>query len=92
MSVINLITMRRFCFYTPEIGIWLSVDPLSDERPSLSPYNYCQLNPVMRIDYMKILDNKYFDAENVQTTFDQLKCPIRQELSKDKETCKIKQL
>ncbi len=24
------------------LSIWLSVDPISDERPSLSPYNYCQ--------------------------------------------------
>ena len=37
-------------YYTPEIGIWLSVDPLSDKYPSLSPYNYCALNPVMLVD------------------------------------------
>ena len=37
-------------YYTPEIGIWLSVDPLSDKYPSLSPYAYCANNPVMLID------------------------------------------
>ncbi|MDY0216953.1 MAG: RHS repeat-associated core domain-containing protein [Bacteroidales bacterium] len=37
-------------YYTPEIGIWLSVDPLSDKYPSLSPYAYCALNPVIFID------------------------------------------
>jgi len=37
-------------YYTPEIGIWLSVDPLSDKYPSLSPYAYCALNPVMLVD------------------------------------------
>ena len=29
---------------------WLSVDPLSDKYPSLSPYNYCALNPIRIID------------------------------------------
>jgi RHS repeat-associated protein len=37
-------------YYTPEIGIWLSVDPLSDKYPSLSPYAYCALNPVILVD------------------------------------------
>jgi len=37
-------------YYTPEIGIWLSVDPLSDKYPSLSPYAYCANNPVMLVD------------------------------------------
>ncbi len=27
-----------------DLSIWLSVDPLADQRPWLSPYNYCQLN------------------------------------------------
>ena len=29
---------------------WLSVDPLADNYPSLSPYNYCALNPVKLVD------------------------------------------
>ena len=29
---------------------WLSVDPLSDKYPGLSPYNYCALNPIRIID------------------------------------------
>ena len=37
-------------YYTPEIGIWLSVDPLSDKYPSLSPYAYCANNPVILVD------------------------------------------
>ncbi len=40
------------------LSIWLSVDPMSDERPSLSAYNYCQWNPVMRIDPTGMLDGE----------------------------------
>ena len=29
---------------------WLSVDPMADKYPSLSPYNYCALNPIRVID------------------------------------------
>ena len=29
---------------------WLSVDPLADKYPSLSPYNYCALNPIRVVD------------------------------------------
>ena len=37
-------------YYTPEIGIWLSVDPLSDKYPSMSAYMYCAGNPVILVD------------------------------------------
>ena len=29
---------------------WLSVDPMADKYPSISPYNYCMWNPVKLID------------------------------------------
>ena len=29
---------------------WLSVDPMADKYPSLSPYNYCAWNPVKLVD------------------------------------------
>jgi RHS repeat-associated protein len=29
---------------------WLSVDPMSDKYPNISPYNYCSWNPVKYID------------------------------------------
>ncbi len=37
-------------YYDPNISIWLSVDPLSDKYPGLSPYNYCANNPIMLYD------------------------------------------
>lgn len=37
-------------YYNPDINIWLSIDPLSDKYPSMSPYMYCAGNPVMLVD------------------------------------------
>ena len=30
--------------------MWLSVDPMSDKYPSISPYAYCAWNPVQLVD------------------------------------------
>ena len=30
--------------------MWLSVDPMSDKYPSISPYNYCMWNPIRLVD------------------------------------------
>jgi len=39
------------CVLEPKTAqIWLSVDPMSDKYPSLSPYNYCANNPVILVD------------------------------------------
>jgi len=37
-------------YYSSDLGIWLSVDPMSDKYPSLSPYTYCANNPVRLVD------------------------------------------
>jgi RHS repeat-associated protein len=37
-------------YYTPEVSIWLSVDPLADLFASKSPFAYCFNNPVHFID------------------------------------------
>mgnify|MGYP001627172822 CR=1 FL=1 len=37
-------------YYSPELSVWLSVDPMSDKYPSHSPYNYTLLNPVNFVD------------------------------------------
>ena len=35
---------------TDELRKWLSVDPLADKYPNISPYAYCHWNPIGHID------------------------------------------
>ena len=37
-------------YYNSDLSLWLSVDPMSDKYPSMSPYNYCANNPVILVD------------------------------------------
>ena len=37
-------------YYSSDLSIWLSVDPMSDKYPSFSPYVYCANNPVKLVD------------------------------------------
>ena len=50
-------------YYNSDLSLWLSVDPMSDKYPSLSPYNYCAWNPLKLVDpngenYELIVDHK----------------------------------
>lgn len=37
-------------YYNSDLSLWLSVDPMSDKYPGLSPYNYCAWNPMKLVD------------------------------------------
>jgi RHS repeat-associated protein len=37
-------------YYDPEVGRFLSVDPLADKYPGLTPYHYCDNNPLNALD------------------------------------------
>ncbi len=46
-------------YYDPSLsGLFLSVDPMSDKYPNLSPYAYCAWNPVKLVDP----DGEMFDS------------------------------
>ena len=36
--------------YTSDLSLWLSVDPMANKYPGLSPYTYCGNNPVKLVD------------------------------------------
>ena len=48
-------------YYSSDLSIWLSVDPMSDKYPSLSPYVYCANNPVKLVDPNGEEIRKYVD-------------------------------
>ena len=37
-------------YYNSDLSIWLSVDPMADKYPGVSPYVYCANNPVRLVD------------------------------------------
>ena len=37
-------------YYSSDLSIWLSVDPMADKYPSMSSYVYCANNPVKLVD------------------------------------------
>jgi len=37
-------------YYSSDLSVWLSVDPLASQFSSQSPYMYCNGNPIMLID------------------------------------------
>ncbi|HRZ43045.1 MAG TPA: RHS repeat-associated core domain-containing protein, partial [Bacteroidales bacterium] len=37
-------------YYDPNVSVWLSVDPMADGYPEITPYLYCHLNPMVFID------------------------------------------
>ncbi|MFO7863768.1 MAG: RHS repeat-associated core domain-containing protein [Salinivirgaceae bacterium] len=46
-----------FRLYAPWLGRFISVDPMAGERSWVNPYNYCQNNPINRIDPTGALDD-----------------------------------
>jgi RHS repeat-associated protein len=50
-------------FYDSEVGRFLSVDPLTAARTWVSPYNYVQNNPILRVDPTGALDNPIYDTD-----------------------------
>lgn len=37
-------------YYSSALPMWLSVDPLSDDYPNITPYAYCSWNPIKYVD------------------------------------------
>ena len=45
-------------YYDPEIGRWLSVDPLHRIYLNITPYHYTKNNPINRIDRYGMIDER----------------------------------
>ena len=51
----------EFRNYDPAIGRFMSIDPLAEQRNWLTPYNFVQNNPIMRVDPSGLLDDYGID-------------------------------
>ena len=49
--------------YDPAIGRFTSIDPLAEERNWLTPYNFVQNNPIIRVDPSGLLDDYGIDRQ-----------------------------
>lgn len=54
-------------YYNSNLSVWLSVDPMAKERSWLTPYNFVQNNPILRIDPDGRLDGGPGDPNNEVT-------------------------
>jgi len=52
--------------YDSQLGRWHSFDPLASQREWVSPYNFCQNNPISRIDPTGSLDDWYQDEDGTK--------------------------
>jgi RHS repeat-associated protein len=76
-------------YYSSDISVWLSVDPLADERSWLSPYNYCQWKPVTKIDPNGLQDELVIVGDMADFALEQLQNTTNLILSRDPITGKI---
>ena len=52
-------------YYSSDLSVWLSVDPMSDKYPSTSPYAYCRNNPIVLYDPNGMFDDWVMDKYGV---------------------------
>jgi RHS repeat-associated protein len=70
-----------FRHYDPALGRFTVIDPMAEERNWLTPYNFVQNNPILRVDPTGLLDD-YFDKEGNFLGSDELKTDNVQIVSK----------
>ena len=71
-------------YYSSDLSIWLSVDPMAEKYPSLSPYVYCADNPVKLVDpngeevWKPDIEGNLFaeEGDNKESLADFLHCSI----------------
>ena len=56
-------------YYNSDLSIWISVDPMSDKYPNLSPYTYCTNNPIILKDPNGKVPRIYCETNGVGHAF-----------------------
>ena len=65
-------------YYSSTLPMWLSVDPLSDKYPQISPYAYCAWNPMKYVDPNGMWVESAWDIANVTMGINSLSTNIRE--------------
>ena len=71
-------------YYSSDLSIWLSVDPMADRYPSMSPYTYCANNPVKCVDPNG--EEVIIKGEAANEAFKQLQASTSLILTRNEET------
>ena len=71
-------------YYSSTLPMWLSVDPLSDKYPELSPYTYCNWNPIKYVDPdgKKIVVGTWYGRMFAKLGFNNFEYKVQQDLVK----------
>ncbi|MBN2423476.1 MAG: RHS repeat-associated core domain-containing protein [Calditrichaceae bacterium] len=66
-------------YYDPEIARWLTIDPMTNKAPDMTPYHYTHNNPINRIDpdgkndpWAMAIANRYRMAEEGTMSYETL--------------------
>ena len=70
-------------YYSSDLSVWLSVDPMSDKYPSLSPYTYCADNPVKVVDPNG--EEVVITGDQAKTAFESLQSGTNLHLTMDEQ-------
>lgn len=71
------------------VSRWLSPDPMAYTRCWVSPYNFVQNNPIIRIDPNGALDEVFITGPDAENTTAELKKSSSLEISRDVNTGKL---
>ena len=76
----------EFRQYDARLGRWTAVDPMAHEREWVSPYNFVQNNPIMRVDPTGALDDLVITGEQSDKAMEQLQATTTLNLKRDEHT------
>jgi RHS repeat-associated protein len=76
-------------YYAGWLCRFVSVDPMKEARPWVNPYNYCQNNPIARVDPNGMLDDVYITGPDADKTTQALNNSSSLTITRDEATGKL---
>jgi RHS repeat-associated protein len=77
-------------YYSSELGIWISTDPMAGKYPSSTPYAYCRNNPIMLVDPNGMDDDVVITGKAAREATNQLQAGLKNiSITRDESTGKL---